>query len=240
MDLENATLSGVHTGGTADIYINDPNSILVAQQTVNNVTGNLSLSTANGFMGPIHSIVNVQTALIGQALAENDSWVLVSSNPAVAYSSQETPYLAFSSALVNTKVLVTYRFYAYGNQIQSTITSNDFRYSGTSNLAKIMPPAIVTINAMNYRGAASVTQVQTAIINYVTSQTATIILTELLSAVYAAGVTFVDTSSLDIEIAQYDYKRTRAASVPLLTSYTKPDLSAFYTDAYELTGVIKQ
>jgi hypothetical protein len=240
VDLENATLSGIHTGGAADIYINDPKSVLVAQQTVNNVTGDLSLSLANGFMGPIHSIIDVQTALVGQSLAENTDWVLVTPNVSTAFSPQEAPYLTFNSSLVNTKVLVTYRFYAYGNAVQSLIVSDPYRYSGTSNLAKIMPPVMVTINTLKYRGAASVSQVQSALIDYVTAQIDSVVLDDLLNAVYAAGVSYIDKTSLDIEITEYNYQRVRSASVPLLTSYTKPDLTAFYTDSYEMSGVIKQ
>jgi hypothetical protein len=231
--------SGIHTGGAADIYVNDPKSIIIAQQTVNNVTGNLSLTTANGFSGPIHSIIDIQTALVGQSLAENTSWVLVTPNTAIAYSPQEVPYLSFAPSLSNTKVVVTYRYYAYGTQIQNQITSDQYRYSGTSNLMKITPPIIVTVNSLQYRGSASAAQVQSAIVNYVNAQTTSITLTDLLNSVYAVGVSFIDMTALDVEVTQYDYQRVRYAQVPLLTSYTKPYLSAFYTDSYELTGVTK-
>jgi len=239
VSLETGIPSGVHTGGCADIYINDPASILVAEQTVNNVTGNLSLDVSNGFVGPLHSIVDVQTALVGDSLIQNEDWTLITTNPATAFSTLEFPYLAFTPSLINTKVKVIYRYYAYGADVQTRITSDDYRYSGTSNLAKIMPPVIVRINSLNYRGPISVAQVQTAISNYVNNSSTRITRDEVVTAVYSAGITFVDLATLDIETITTNYKRITSDPAQLVGEYIKPDLAGFFTDTYDMNGVIK-
>jgi hypothetical protein len=239
VNLETGIPSGVHTGGCADIYINDPGSILVAEQTLNNVTGNILLDTSNGFMGPLHTIVDVQTALIGDSLTENTDWTLITTNAATAYSVQEYPYLAFSPDLANTKVKIIYRYYAYGQDVQNRVSSDQYRYSGASNLSKIMPPCVVRINNLRYRGNLSVGDAQLAIANYVNTQPEKVTRNEIINALYTAGVSFVDLTNVDIEIILHNYKRETQDPEQLVSEYIKPDLSAFFTDSYEMTGVIK-
>ena len=239
VNLESGIPSGVHTGGCADIYINDPASVLIAEQTLNNVTGNILLNNSNGFVGPIHSIVEVQTAFIGESLIENSDWTLITTNPATAMSTQEYPFLMFSPDLLNTKVRVIYRYYAYGSEIQTRLDSDDYRYSGTSNLVKIMPPVLVRVNSLNFRGPITAAQIQTAIMDYVHNQTVRIRRNEIINAVYTAGASFVDLTALDIEIIETNYLRETQDPIQLTDEYVKPILSAFFTDSYELNGVIK-
>jgi len=239
VNLENSIGDGVHTGGCADIYVNDPDSILVAEQTLNNVTGNILMDSANGFLGPLHSMIEVQTALIGDSLSENNDWTLITSNAATAYSTLEYPYLAFAPLLANTKIKVIYRYYAYGQQLQDRLDSDEYRYSGTSNLGKIIPPIIVRINDLRYRGPVSTNQVQTSIATYVNGQTTKITKNDLVSAVYTAGATYVDLTTLDVVVVENNYVRETEDPVNLINEYIKPDLSAFFTDAYEMSGVSK-
>jgi hypothetical protein len=239
VSLENALASGIHTGGCADIYINDPDGIVVMDKTINNVTGNIPMGTANGFQTPIHSIVEVDVAMTALPLVENVDWTLVTPDPATALSTQEQPYLSFNPGLINTQVRILYRYYAHGSQIQSTVNSDKYRYSGVSNLAKIMPPILVRFNNLSYRGAVAASVVQDAIKAYIVGQTETITLDAILNTVYSLGATFIDRANLDVDIIETDYMRVTSDPIALIDTYTKPTLTAFYTDVYDMSGVIK-
>ena len=235
-DLETALPSGVHVGGCADIYINDPSRILVATNSVNNTTGIIELSAANGFLGPLHSIISVQTSLVGDNLAVNTDWTLVSADPTAAFSIYEYPYISFSPALLNFKINIVYRYYHDGPDVQTLLDSDAYRYSGTDNLAKIMPPTIVTINTLDYRGNVPVETMQSTLKNYINTST-TIVLADIINLVYSTGATWIDIANIDISITAYDYNRIISDPVALTDSYTVGDLSAFFADDTTVANV---
>lgn len=238
--LETLMPSGVHTGGCADIYINDPSNILVASTSINNTTGIIELTEANGFFVPLHSIVNVQLDLIGDTLVPNQDWSLVTPNEAYTYSTQEYPHLSISNTYLNFKLRIVYRYYKNGKDIQTLIDSDEYRYSGTNNLAKIMPPAIVNINNLAFRGNLSVQDVKTAISDYINGSTTSITLTDIFNTIYAAGASYIDIVNTDIEVVSYDYKRIIQDPVSLVTSYTLNELQSFFCDDTSMSGIVKE
>lgn len=238
-NLQTTVPSGVHTGGCADIYINDPTKILLAQQTINNVTGTVDLSAANGFYLPIHSIVEVQTGIIGNTLSVNTDWVLVTPNIATAYSTQEYPYISFNPALSNLQVLIKYRYWENGANVQTLLESPTYRYSGTSNLAKMIPPTIVNVNQLEYKGPLSETVAKLAIKTYINEATGSISLSEIVNLLYSYGAVYVDIPNADITVTAYDYKRVIQDPVQLLTTYSLGTLTAFFADDTSLSGVRK-
>lgn len=241
VSLESLMPSGIHAGGCADIYINDPSKIVVAEQTINNITGTVELSTANGFLGPLHSIVDVQIAVVGDSFVRNQDWILVSGNTSKAYSTHENPYIVFSPELSNYKVKVIYRYYQTGVAIQGLLESDTYRYSGTSNIQKIMPPVIVRFNNVTFRGSISDVNIRNILKNYVNGLTSsTISRTEIINLLYRYGVTYLDLSTLNIGIITADYLRVTEDEVELVSTYTLPALTAFYTDSYEMDGITRQ
>lgn len=239
VSLTDTTLSGIHTGGCADIYINDTSKILLAENTLNNVSGSIALSKANGFYIPLHSIVQVQTALVGEDLAVNSDWVLESSaGEAYAYSTLEEPKIVFNPALIDFSVRIVYRHYQSGEAIQTLLDSPENRYSGTSNLAKCMPPAIVTINSLDYRGTPSLTTMIGHIKDYVNGAGNIISLDDILNTLYSKGASWIDVVNTDITVTQYDYRRVMWDPVQLETTYTlDPALSRFFADDTSLNGL---
>jgi len=239
-ELYETTSSGVHTGGCADIYINDTSKILLAETII---VGDsiVALSEANGFYIPLHSIIAVQLNITDEVLVENVDWSLESTSISSAFSVNELPYLTFSNAYIGSSIRVIYRYYQNGEAIQTLLDSKGYRYSGTSNLAKIMPPVLITIDNLKFRGKASVKDVRDAIKEYVNKLTSTkIILDDILNAVYATGVSWIDIANLDINIQEYDYKRIKQDVTALTTSYTRGALSAYFCDDISLAGVIKE
>lgn len=238
-NLQTTVPSGVHTGGCADIYINDPTKILLAQQTINNITGTVDLSAGNGFYLPIHSIIEIQTGIIGNTLVENTDWVMVTPNQATAYSTQEYPYISFNPALANLQVLIKYRYWENGSNIQTLLESPTYRYSGTSNLAKMMPPTIVNINQLEYKGTLSETVAKIVIKTYINEATSMISLSEIVNLLYSYGAVYVDIPNADITVTAYDYKRVIQDPVQLTTTYTLGALTAFFADDTSLSGIRK-
>jgi hypothetical protein len=239
ISLTNTTQEGIHTGGCADIYINDTSKILLAENTISNISGSIALSAANGFYVPLHSIVQVQTALSGDALAVNSDWVLESTaGLAYAYSTLENPQLVFNPTLIDYSIRVLYRHYQSGTAIQALLDSPENRYSGTSNLAKCMPPAIVTINTLDYRGTPSVATMRSKLEDYINGASTTITLDDILNTLYANGASWVDVVNADISVTQYDYRRVVSDPVQLTTSYTlSPSLSRFFADDTSLAAL---
>lgn len=238
--LEAPVGSGIHSGGCADIYVNDSSNIVVAQQIVNNVTGTVALNTANGFLGPIHSIIDVQIAMVGDSFVPNQDWTLVSGDVSRAFSLYENPYIMFSPALSNYQVQITYRYYVTGSSMQTLISSDAYRYSGTSNLIKIMPPVLVSFDTLTFRGSISDTAIRTLLQNYVNGLTTTISLSEIINLLYSNGVTYIDIPNLYIGITSTDYMRNTQDEIQLVSTYTLSTLTAFYTDSNEMDGIARQ
>jgi len=238
--LQSNIASGVHAGGCADIYVNDPSKIVLAENSLNNITGNINLTEGNGFYGPIHSIIEVQTALINDPLVRNSDWSVVSANLGAVYSTEEYPYLSFDPGLINMKVRVVYRYWQNGTNVQALLNSDKYRYSGSSNLAKITPPTIVTVNTLNYKGSPSETAVKLALKEYVNSATANISIADIANTLYNIGVVYIDFPNIDIEITKYNYLRVESDPVSLIDSYSlDSDLSAFFADETSLQGVTR-
>ena len=237
VDLETTVPSGVHTGGCADIYVNDPTQVVVATNTINNINGIIDMSPANGFYDPVHSIISISTALVGNTLTENTDWNLNSISPAYAYSMQEYPYLEFNPQWLNYKMNIVYRYYQNGAAVQALVSSPSNRFGGTSNLAKVIPPTVVTINQFAYRGSITVAAFTLLVQNYINSSIATISLNDILNLAYQNTISYIDLSNVDIEITAYDYLRNISDPVPLTTSYTLNGITAFFADSTSLSGI---
>lgn len=238
-ELHTATSSGVHTGGCADIYINDPSKILLAERIVT-AGSTVALTTDNGFYSPLHSIISVQESLLNQELIENIDWALASGSLTSAFSVNESPYLSISDDFVNHDLRVVYRYYHSGEDVQTLLNSKQYRYSGTSNLAKIMPPVIVSVNNLGFRGKISEQAVRNAIKTYINTLSGdSLLLTDVLNVVYATGVSWIDVANIDITITAYNYRRENADPVTLTSEYTKAGISAFFCDDTSLVGVTK-
>lgn len=237
--LSGSLLVGVHTGGCADIYITDPTKVLLASNTVTNVAGTVAMSKANGFYIPLHSVIQVQTTIGGQKLLPNVDYVVSSgAGMAYAYSTLENAQLVFNPIWNGFNMTVTYRYYQSGETIQALLDSPENRYTGTSNLAKSIPPAIVSINVLDYRGTASLTTMQNAIAAYVMGVTDTITFSDIINTMYGNGASWIDVANADIEVTQYDYQRIVNDPVQLIASYTLPTtLSAFFADATSLNAL---
>jgi hypothetical protein len=239
VNLQTTVPSGVHTGGCADIYINDPDKIVIAENSYTIPADRIDLSITNGFYLPIHSIVEVQISLLGDNLIRNQDWSYVSLTPEKAYSTQDLAYLDFSGAYSNLMVNVVYRYWQSGTDVQTLLDSDDYRYHGTSNLAKIMPPIIVQIDNLGYRGTFNTTAAKVALKEYINNCTISVTKSDIYNVLYGLGATYIDIANTSISIIEYDYLHLQHDAIELTDSYTKPDLSAFFADDRSLSGVIK-
>lgn len=239
VSLENTIPSGIHTGGKADIYVNDPSKIVVAERTINNTDGKVTLNAANGFYFPIMNIISISISATGEAFTENQDWVLVNNDAGATYSTRENSYISISPSYVFTKVKVIYRYYQNGQSIQTILDSDDYRYSGADNLAKIMPPIIVTINKLDYRGPASELEVKAALKAYINEATDYISISDVLTTVYDLKSTYINTSTVDITYREFDHVRSYTDPATLVDTLTLPTRRAFFIDDKEMTGVTR-
>lgn len=238
VSLDNAAPAGIHIGGKADIYINDPDSIVTAETLVDNIDGHVNLSTANGFAIPIMNVARVTIESTGEELVETVDWSLVTDNESLAYSTREVPYLSITPGQNLTQLRVAYRFNQKGASIQALLDSPEYRFIGTDPLAKILPPVIIRVNNLEYRGTLTVETAQELIKDYVLN-TKTIVIAEIISLLMANGATFIDTTTIDVDAIEYNHLREHVSTTAITTSYAVPSFRMPYTDAYSLTGVIK-
>ncbi|MFA6295421.1 MAG: hypothetical protein WC666_03280 [Candidatus Paceibacterota bacterium] len=238
VSLENTSPDGIHIGGKSDIYIEDPINIVTAEQVVDNIDGRINLSSANGFASPILNVARVTVESTGDELTEFSDWALYSDNTGLAYSTREVPYLSVDPAYNLLQLRVAYRFNQKGTSIQSLLDSSEYRFIGTDSLAKIMPPVIIRVNNLEYKGTTTVDQVKELIKLYVLDNKV-IVVSEIIALLMSNGATFIDTTTLDIQAYEYDHLRNVTTISSITTSYSIPSFRSGYTDAYDLTGVVK-
>jgi hypothetical protein len=239
VSLKNTAPVGIHVGGAADVYIYDPEYVVIAEQTAANVDGQINLNGVNGFVGPILNVAKVVVETTGEELIENTDWTLGTNNTGLAYSTRETPYLSIAPEFASLNLIVTYRYYSNGASIQSTLESPEYRFIGTDSLAKIMPPVFIRINNLVYSGALTIERAQELIKDYVIN-TKKVTVSEIVALLMSNGVSYVDTNTIDIEAVEYDHKRDHVVTSSIITTYSVPSFRGLYTDAYEMTGLVKQ
>jgi hypothetical protein len=229
--------SGIHVGGMADIYVNSPSDILLDSVSVSlDVNNIIGLTADNGFKLPIQEIVSI-TDNIGTELLRVQDWTLMNENPSTTWSEQEQ----FTCTFVESPVIATvkYRYYSDYETVQNLISSDQYRYVGNDNLIKLMPPAIISVNQLEYRDGPTIEQAQELIKNYINSLTTTLEISDIINLLSIAGVTYINLDTINISIREYDDLKRLVKNETITNSYTLPEFRAFYTDSLEMTGLVK-
>lgn len=237
VDIHTGLPSGVHSGGMADIYVSAPSTILLDTVTVDlDVDNAFSITAQNGFKLPIQDIVMI-TDEIGNELYRTQDWALRNENKSTTWSDKEQFICTLASP--HPRVTVKYRYYSEYDSVQAFIESDTHRFIGNDNLTKLVPPAIISINGLQYRDGPTTTQAQTLLKNYINGLTDTLEITDLLSLMYAAGATYVNLDTLEVSVREFDDLKNLIRNEKITNAYTLPEFRAFYTDELEMTGLVR-
>jgi hypothetical protein len=237
VDLENTLPSGVHVGGAVDIYVNAPSQMALKTGTVvlSNPDKSFALIPENGFTLPIQEIIAVTSNDL--EIARGSDWTLTNENLGTSWSNKEQ--ITMNVSETNATVSVTYRYYKEIDALQTHMENDKNRYVGNSNLVKIMPPAVISINTLEYRDGPTIAQAQKLLKDYINGLTDTIEISDIIVLLTDNGATFVDLDSLNINVREYDEFKVLIKDEEITSTYTLPSTKAFYTDELEMTGLIK-
>jgi hypothetical protein len=239
VSIENTSPSGIHVGGKSDIYVYDPEKIMEGTQTLSTSDGRINLTNVEGVVLPLFNVAKIITTVQQTELVEGTDWNLFSENVGNAYSTRDVPYLAISPDYLDIDLDITYRYYSDGVGLQALLDAPENRFIGTDSLGKIMPPALLFVNTLVYSGSLTLDKAYKTIKDYVIG-TKTITISEIISKLMAAGATYIDVSTIDISIREWNEQRTLTREVDIVTSYTVPSLHGLYADEYTMTGLTKQ
>ena len=238
VSLSNVSPAGIHIGGKSDVYIEDPDNIVVAEQLIDNIDGTINLSAANGFGQSILNVARILVVATNEELQEFADWELYSNDKGVAYSTREVPYVSITPAAFLTQLKVTYRYNQKGAAVQALLDSDDHRFIGTDSLAKLIPPVIIRINTLNYKGSLTADRAAELLKNYIIN-TKTVVISEMVLLLMTNGATYIDTTTIDVQAIEYDHERNVASISNITTSYTAPSFRVLYSDAYDMSGITK-
>lgn len=118
-------------------------------------------------------------------------------------------------------------------EVQNFLDSSDYRSPSIDPLVRILPPIVVSINSLSYKGVLSEAEVQTILKDYINAKGSTgeITKSELLSLLYSNGITYIDVTGFDISVIIFDYKDMWINETTLFTSYELPSTPCrWYTD----------
>jgi hypothetical protein len=236
--LTNTIASGIHVGGKADIYVNDPTNIVYAERIITNTTGRIWLNSDNGFSLPVHSIVSVSNPDTQEELTENSGWVLVTVDSGNTFSTRESAYI--TASVDHARIKIGYRYHTYGDAIQTKLDSDEFRYSGADNLVKILPPVLISFETLQYKGGISDTELKEKLKDFINTKTESLSLSDVLNFLYDLDITYINTDTLSVTYRESDYLRVWEDPIELTsTAFELGTLQAFYTDEKAMLGITR-
>ena len=237
----NTLLSGIHRGNMTDIYIEAKERIDVTTQSITMASPVLNLRTNGNFKMPIVDVVSVVRTATNIAYIENTDYTVVRASEGNAYSTKDDIKIIFSDpGIIGISVDIQYRYYIDGEDVQTLLDSDDYRYPGADNLMKIVPMTIVKIEHFDYRGDVEVEEIQTALMTFINEiSDKNLEASDLINVAYDAGADYVDLITLDITIKEHEYLGTYFNS-DFSNSYTLAgDLKTYFCDTTSAYGINK-
>ncbi len=240
ISLENVMPSGIHTGNMIDVWVDSPEKIVEEEFEIDSVDGIISVTDVD-FNVPIQEIAEIIDS--GDSSLDYSDWTMTTVVWS-AFSTEPLQYITLGGSYtgVSETFTIRSRYYEDGVAVQVLLNSNEYRAPGAVNTVKIKPPHVIQINNLEFRGLLTEAQVIEHIKDFVYSITDSVFeITDLLSYIYAQGVTYVNLNTLDIKIRSYNYKnvRTSGSGIAVSSSYSFSGVGSFYTHSNDLLGVTK-
>ena len=238
--IETATPSGIHLGNMSDIYYNDPANITEATVEYTATEATFRLENVPGISLPIQEVVEIINSTTGETLVRNTDYHVVVNDTDAAFSTRSNTSITLDGFVIAVALIISYRYSSIGTSIQTLVESDEFRYPNADNLAKIMPPTIITVDQFEYVGGVASEDMQGLFRNYINSgiNDSMFEISDLIAIATANGATSVRLTGMDVSYAQYDRLGDRTTA-SINDSLTISGLTAFYSDLTQLTGVVR-
>lgn len=237
----NTLLSGVHRGNMSDIYIQDKTNIAIETQSVVLSSPDLVLRTIDTFKFPIVDIIAISRTLTGALYTENVDYAVTRPKVGEAFSTRDGIKIVFDDpGIGGISVDIQYRYYTDGSTVQTLLDSDQYRYPGTDNLAKIYPYSIVKIASFDYKGPVTEDAMVAALCTYINGISDKILeASDLVNVAYQVGATYVDLSNISIEVKDQNYLGTYSNTDASSTLTLIGDLKTFFCDTTSALGINK-
>ncbi len=240
--LSTAPPSGVHAGHMTDIYVHAPTRI--TRETVTAYADSYTINFDDASIKhPIHKIETVWDVDLDQELLLDNAdpsvrYVITNTAPHYTYSTKENLSIGIPTEFGT--VDITYTYYEDGETIQTFLDSDANRVPTCDNLLKVCPPALITINQLDYRGGPEVEDMRDKIVTWINALVRdTFEITDLIAYLYTLGVSYLNLNTLDISVQVHNMSGLITAEESINSSYTITEPNSFYTDSTKLIGVTK-
>jgi len=235
--IDNVFPSGIHMGNMLDIYVHAPDRFSTAENDAGAVSS-VMLTADEGFNLPIQEILEVRGPG-GTLLTRNVDYSISLGDTGNAWSTKSNQSINIVGGPLSITVL--YRYYIDGATLQDFVEDNSVRNAGTDNLVKIVPPATIEIESLEYRDGPAQEDVRTSVAAWINDlgNDTTFEITDLINYLYSLGITYVDLDSLIINVRKYDYTGALVDSSEITSDYTITTMNAFVTDTSQLYGIIR-
>lgn len=234
IELRNPQANKKHLHNAIDVYCHAPDSVsrkASSTLTINN--GEVILNDPY-----IQDIIEVQEAN-SSVTFDKTEYTLFNNAEGEEFSKDNQIKIAFDPSFDGTQIIVIYRQWTGGSQINSYLNSSENRYPGVTIKEKIMPPAVVHVDKLEYKGNIEEQNAKEALRDFINSieEGDPLEKSDLVDVLYDLGATYVDLD-IDIRIKQYYTNLTSEEKTPS-QSYRIPTStkSRFFATDITLSGV---
>lgn len=236
VELKNPLAGQKHLNNAIDVFCHVPDHVVEKNSS--------RLTIASGeitFDDPyVQDIIEIREANTLTSFTAS-TYKIFNEERGEAFSADNSYKIAFTDGdnLNGAEVIVYYRGWNTGGVINGFLNSAENRYPGITIKEKIMPPAVVYIDGLEYTGEVSETEVRDRLKSFINNLgLSDLTKSDIVNEVLAAGATFVDLD-MDIRVKQYTTKFTYVEHT-LDQRYSLPanSISRFYASSTTLSGVL--
>ena len=234
LELRNPQANKKHLNNAIDVYCHAPDSISrKASSTLTVSNGEVILDNPY-----IQDILEVQEANSSTTFDGSD-FTIFNNKKGEEFSKDNEIKLAFDGSFDGTQIIVVYRQWTGGSQINTYLNSSENRYPGVTIKEKVIPPATVYIDNLEYTGDLSEEEAKIILKDFINSieRSQSLEKSDIVNKLYESGATFV---SLDftIRVKQY-FTNFRNEELEVTNRYSIPDnaISRFFATEITLNGV---
>lgn len=239
ISVDNVLPSGIHRGNVVDIYTEAKSQIEQTTLSTTLTDNKLYLQNESSTNFPVADIISISRTTTGSELVEGTDYVVSHVKTETSFSTRDNILITFDASFVGIGVTVAYRYYTDGSAVQSLVESADYRNPGQDPLFKIMPLTIVNLNTFEYKGLVSVEEMKEALVEQINNISDGILeISDLIGAAYDAGATYVNLTTTDVSVREYDYLGNYTES-KVTDSHTISGLKTYFADTTSVAGVSK-
>tara|TARA_Y100001938_G_C8101688_1_gene442368 strand:+ start:8471 stop:11545 length:3075 start_codon:yes stop_codon:yes gene_type:complete len=239
--IDNIVTQGVHRGNAVDIYVHDPVSIVEGNCTFTASSPTVYTRNIPGIASYIQRITSIRDSITDEEI-DASLYTITLVKKGDSFSKYANFSIQFDIPdITGAELKIYYKYWAYGDALHSYMMSSSKRFPAADMLVKVMPPAVVTIDKLQYSGGITSDEMRLKLVEYLVNLTDTSFeKSDFVNVLYDNGATYVDLD-MDISIERYSttYEPFTTVMSDTTQRYTIPDttVARFFCDVTDLAGV---